>query len=120
MASKRFKIAIVDDHIPTVTTISNALEIAGFETIWAYTGEEGIALCKKEKPDLLVSDIKIDGGITGFEVIKSLSGQKVLFMTFDEGEAEKARKIRGSIGCLIKPVDNIELVNVVKKYFGIK
>jgi len=51
------KIAIVDDDRVTLAVIEKALILAGFWVYSAKDGEEGLELVKREKPDILISDI---------------------------------------------------------------
>ncbi len=51
------KIAIVDDDRVTLAVIEKALILDGFWVYSAKDGEEGLALVKREKPDILISDI---------------------------------------------------------------
>lgn len=41
-----------------------------FKTLIAITGEEGLELVKKEKPDLVILDLMLPG-IDGFQVLKN-------------------------------------------------
>jgi len=51
------KIVIVDDDRVTLAVIEKALILAGFWVYSAKDGEEGLELVKREKPDILISDI---------------------------------------------------------------
>lgn len=62
MAKK--KILVVDDETELVKAIQIRVEQAGYETLTAYDGQEGLAKAQKEKPDLIVLDLmlpKMDG-----------------------------------------------------------
>ena len=115
-----FLIAIVDDHIDTVVSISNYLEANGFRTVWAYTGEDALKLCKKESPALLLLDIRMPG-MNGFEVAKLLpKEQKIIFMIgFDELD-DRAKAFSNCIGTLQKPIDFGKMVSALRAHFGLK
>jgi len=51
------KIAIVDDDRVTLAVIEKALILDGFWVYSAKDGEEGLELVKREKPDILISDM---------------------------------------------------------------
>ncbi len=51
------KIAIVDDDRVTLAVIEKALILDGFWVYSAQDGEEGLELVKREKPDILISDM---------------------------------------------------------------
>lgn len=58
------KILLVEDENILASTLNSNLISAGFSTIVAKDGEEGLALALSEKPDLILLDIvlpKMDG-----------------------------------------------------------
>ena len=113
-------IAIVDDHVDTVVSISNYLEAQGFRTVWAYNGEDAIKMCKKDAPDILLLDIRMPG-MNGFEVAKLLPReQKIIFMTGFEGMEDKARAFGNCIGIIPKPIDFGKLIATLRAQFGLK
>lgn len=108
------KIALVNDHISTVTCLSNHLESSGFQTVWAYTPEDAIALYKKEKPDIMIIDWTM-GKIQGCELAKQMPGQKIFFTTTLDDLEEKCKKCKNCLGIVKKPVDAPELEARIKK-----
>ena len=112
-------IEIIEDNIYSVTSLSNYLENEGFRTIWAYNGKEGIELCKKKNPDLVIIDVKMKE-MSGFEVAKQISDKKVIFMTGEESLMEKAKKYKQSLGVVKKPVDHEEIIEIIKKKLKIE
>ena len=75
------KVVIADDHIQTVVNIANFLDFRGIKTFQAYNMKDSIELCKKEKPDLLIVDIKMYGIINGeCNIEKEIPQQKILFL----------------------------------------
>ena len=115
LIGKKIVIAIVDDHVQTAISLSQILEHEGFKTLQAYNGRDAIDLCKKEKPDLLILDIRMEG-MSGFEVARALPEQKILFMTgFDDITDAETAQYKNVVGLMRKPIDNQELVRVVKE-----
>lgn len=51
------KILIVDDDVDLVAVEKGILAREGYSVIVAPNGEEGLALARKEKPDLIILDI---------------------------------------------------------------
>jgi len=126
MASDKLKrnessimVAIVNNHIQSVTHLSNFLESKGYRTVWAYTGEAAIKLCEKERPDILFLDAQMPG-MSGFDVARSLPAQKILFMVADEDIGKKAAKFSNCIGVIRKPVDDGELDDFLRTAFKLK
>jgi len=113
-------IAVVNNHVQTAIGISNFLEEKGYRTVQAYTGKDAIALCEKERPDILFIDVQMPQ-VSGFDVARALPKQKVLFMvaSFD-GVGDKAKAFPNCIGVLFKPVDSAKLDEFLRKYFKLK
>lgn len=60
------KVLIVDDEHAIANSLAFILDLQGFMTRTAYSGEEGIELASIFRPDILVSDVFM-GGMTGLE-----------------------------------------------------
>lgn len=111
----RKTIEIVDNHIQSAISISNFLEFKGFRTLQAYEPEDAIEMAKKEKPDLIILDLNLNGP-SGKSVAKELPKTKVILMIADPKKYKKEKNI---IATIRKPVDNLELFEIVKKFFKI-
>ncbi len=109
------KIAIADDHVDTVTSISNYLEGNGIKTVWAYTADDAINLCKKEHPDLLVINFKMED-LTAPEIAHQLSFQKIVFMISRDFNKELP-KSENILGTIYKPIDPYALLEAILKMF---
>lgn len=112
-------VAIVNNHVHTVTHISNFLEGKGYRTVWAYGGKAAMALCEKERPDILILDAQMPE-TSGFDVARALPAQKILFMVADKGIGEKAKQFKNCVGTLHKPIDNRELDELLRSIFKLK
>lgn len=66
------KILIVDDDPDIVESTKVVLESRGYEVISASTGKEGLEKTKQEKPVLIILDIMMEKGDTGFDVCREL------------------------------------------------
>ncbi len=71
----RPRILVVDDDPNIAETIQQRLSYYGCEVIAAANGEEGLTKVAKEKPDLIVLDIKMPV-MNGHDMLKHLRGQK--------------------------------------------
>lgn len=65
------KILIIEDDLTQAMMYEVAFTNAGYETIVANNGKEGIAKAQSEKPDLIYCDMVL-GDITGQDVISTL------------------------------------------------
>jgi two-component system phosphate regulon response regulator PhoB len=69
------QILIIEDEPDIQLLIHNILTSNGFEVIKASTGEEGLVLAAKMKPDLIIMDIVMPG-LSGLEVCRLLKTKK--------------------------------------------
>lgn len=75
MAEKR--ILVIDDDPDLVQALEVILQREGMETLAAYDGQEGLAMAKSQKPDLVILDIMMEG-TDGFTVAKQMAGSDEL------------------------------------------
>lgn len=82
-------------------------------------GREGLANILREKPDLVLIDIKMPG-LNGLEVIEEakkqgFNGHFIILTGFSEFEYAKSAISMGVDGYLLKPIDEDELLEYVEK-----
>lgn len=70
-------IVVIDDEEDIRELIRYNLSKDGFEVACAVSGEEGVALVQREKPDLVILDLMLPG-IDGLEVCRRLKADPVL------------------------------------------
>lgn len=71
------KILIIEDDRDIVEMVEYNLKSEGYETVSALNGEEGIALARKHRPDLIILDIMLP--ITdGFGVCRALKNEDIM------------------------------------------
>lgn len=64
-------ILIVEDNERNLKLVRDVLQVKGYETLEALTGEDGIALATKHRPALILMDVQLPG-ISGIEALKIL------------------------------------------------
>jgi two-component system cell cycle response regulator DivK len=64
-------VLIVEDHEKNLKLARDVLQAKGYETLEARTGEEGVALARQRKPDVVLMDIQLPG-ISGIEAFGQL------------------------------------------------
>ena len=105
------KILIVEDDNYINNMIKDALEIAGYDCIQAFSGTEGLLLMK-ESPELVILDLMLPGK-NGEEVIrqiKSESDTPVIVVSAKDSVDSKIELLRlGADDYLTKPFDIKEL-----------
>ena len=68
---KKSKIAVIEDEADILEVIDYNLSKEGFDVCSALNGEEGLALVKKEGPDLVLLDLMLPG-LDGIEICRTL------------------------------------------------
>ena len=110
-------ILIIEDDRNIADLVRRYLDRAGFDTIVAYDGDEGLALAKSRAPRFVVLDVMLPG-VDGWEVCKALrkvSEVPILILTARADEMD--RVVGLSIGAddyVVKPFSPRELVERVK------
>jgi two-component system, cell cycle response regulator DivK len=64
-------ILIVEDNPKNLKLVRDTLQVKGYQTIEAETGEEGVRLAHERQPALILMDIQLPG-ITGVEALQRL------------------------------------------------
>lgn len=77
MATAKKKILIVEDEPFLSEMYQTKFESLGYAVLMAYNGEEGLAVMRKEKPDLVLLDI-IMPVMDGYEVLKVVRAEPQL------------------------------------------
>ena len=64
-------ILIVEDNPKNLKLVRDTLQVTGYRTIEAETGEEGVRLARERRPALILMDIQLPG-INGVEALRQL------------------------------------------------
>ncbi|WP_341939201.1 twitching motility response regulator PilH [Marinimicrobium sp. C2-29] len=104
------RVLIIDDSPTEIYKLSSMLEKQGHEALTAETGEDGIALAKKELPDVVLMDIVMPG-LNGFQATRQLSKSPetahipVIIVTTKDQQTDRVWGMRqGAKDFLVKPV----------------
>ncbi len=115
------RILIVDDERDIVKALTIRLRGAGYEIVTAFDGAQGIFMAHKEKPDLILLDIRMPAG-DGFSVAEKLKQSAdtlaipviVLTGSPEKNSEEKAMAV-GARFYVKKPYDPEELLDAIKR-----
>ena len=115
------RILIVDDERDIVKALMIRLQGAGYEVVTAFDGAQGVFMAHKEKPDLIILDIRMPAG-NGFSVAQRLKRSMhtftipVIFLTGSpEKNAEEKAMALGARFYIKKPYDPEELLDAIKR-----
>jgi len=73
-------ILIVEDNPKNLKLVRDSLQVKGYQTVEAETGEEGVRLAHERQPALVLMDIQLPG-INGVEALKRLRADPVTSST---------------------------------------
>ncbi len=110
-------ILIIDDEPRIVEICRDYLAAAGFTVMAAATGPAGLAMARRERPDLVVLDLMLPG-MDGLDVCRELrrdSNVPIIMLTARVEEADKLVGLElGADDYLTKPFSPRELVARVR------
>ncbi|HAV42777.1 TPA: diguanylate cyclase response regulator [bacterium] len=113
-------ILAIDDEVDITTIIKRALEVKGYKVETAASGQEGIKKAKELLPDLIISDIMMEG-MDGYEVCSRLKNDRrtrfipIIMLTAKDQIKDKITGMEsGSDDYLTKPFSFEELEARIK------
>lgn len=114
------KLLVVDDEQDVCFFVRNFFKDRNFIVYTANNGDEAISVTKKEKPDLILLDIKMPGGMDGIATLKHIKeldkNMKVIMVTAleDQDKVNEAYKL-GACDYITKPLALDYLEQAVSK-----
>lgn len=114
------RVLIIDDSPTEIFKMTEILINNGFQVLTAENAEAGVALAKREQPDLVLMDIVMPG-LNGFQATRQLSrdpetsGIPVIIVTTKDQETDRLWGQRqGAKGYLTKPIEARALINEIR------
>jgi DNA-binding NtrC family response regulator len=118
------KVLIVDDEPHIVRVLKYKLEHAGYEVLTAVNGIDGLEKFVKEKPAVVISDIKMPH-VDGQELYKMMEAVKkkdpyfVIVMTsLVDSDIHKWAKDKSNIHFVEKPFSPRNILNIINQHFS--
>ncbi|MBS0384004.1 MAG: PleD family two-component system response regulator, partial [Proteobacteria bacterium] len=121
------RILVVDDLEANRRLLQARLAADYYEVLLAQRGEEAVQLARRAKPDLILMDVMMPGGIDGYEACRRLKAQPetrhipVIILTTLDDRDNKVRGLQaGAEEFLTKPIDEVQLMARVKSLLSLK
>ena len=113
------KILLIDDEPDIVRVLSMSLKADGYDVIPAHSGTEGIEVFERERPDIVLTDIKMPGmdGIQVLKKIKSIEPQSEVIIITGHGDIDNTIEALqyGASDFINKPVRDEALAIALKR-----
>ena len=114
------RILIIDDDSAVLEILEEILKIEGHETFTACDGQEGMKLCHKQQPDLVITDIIMpekEGIETILEIRRYYPEIKIIAISgggrIDAENYLKIAKAFGAVQVFTKPLKREQLLKAV-------
>jgi len=114
-------ILIVEDNPKNLKLVRDTLQVKGYQTIEAGTGEQGVQLAREHHPALILMDIQLPG-ISGVDAFRQLRGDPatrsipVIAVTASVMARERQKVMAaGFDGFQGKPISVRELLTTIRQ-----
>ncbi|MDO8535637.1 MAG: response regulator [Candidatus Omnitrophota bacterium] len=117
------RILVVDDEPDILKILSLRLEKAGYDVIGGRDGREALDLARQMMPDLIILDVYLPD-INGDDIAKILKADKklkdipIVLVSATATSVSKRAKECSASGCIAKPFEPEELMDMVNKILG--
>ena len=115
------KILVADDDPIFLQFTRSLLEDRGYEVVTAEDGEQALAVVRRERPDLVVTDLVMPYK-NGLEIIREIRAEStlrhipVIVISMKDREVDIVQGLEeGADDYVVKPVHALELAARVKK-----
>ena len=113
------KILLIDDEPDIVRVLSMSLRADGYDVLPAHSGIEGIEVFEKERPDIVLTDIKMPGmdGIEVLKKVKSIRPRSEVIIITGHGDIDNTIEALqyGASDFINKPVRDEALAIALKR-----
>ena len=122
MSEEEKKVLLVEDNPKNRKLATDLLEVAGYVVLFAENAETGIALARKERPDVILMDVQLPAmdGLAAVDVIKNDEDLKDIPCVLISSSATRDDIVRYedslADGYIIKPIDTRSFAREVGGY----
>ena len=118
------RIVVADDSATMRMIVTTTLKSQGWDVVAASNGQDGLALARERRPDLVVTDwnMPVMGGLGFVQGLRADAATRhvpiLVLTTEDDDESKQAARALGVNGWIYKPVDPALLVEVAASHLG--
>ena len=90
------KILVIDDEVGIRNLLDTLLHRKGYDVVLADNGQKGLAIFRRERPDVVVLDLKMPGmdGFTVLQQVRSLNPKQPVIILTGAGTPEMEQQAR--------------------------
>ena len=113
------KLLLIDDERPILEMLDLSLTSEGYQVFTAENGNDGMEIFEREKPKLVITDIKMPG-VSGLEVLKRIRGSgqeaEVIIITgHGDMDSSIAALQNGASDFITKPIKDEALMVALER-----
>jgi YesN/AraC family two-component response regulator len=113
------KILVIDDEKPTLSMFRLFLSAYGYMVFTAENGAQGLEIFKKERPPIVLTDIKMPGmdGLTVLKQIKEINPKTEVIVITGHGDTDLAKQALDldAVDFINKPIKRENLDAALKR-----
>jgi len=116
------KILIVDDRLEVRELVEVTLRAKDYEILQASTGQKALEIVQVEKPDLILMDIMMPGGMDGLEATRILKNNPdtkdctIIILTAKGQMTDREKGLEaGADDYFVKPFSPLDLIKKVEE-----
>jgi two-component system, cell cycle response regulator DivK len=113
---------VIDDNENNLMLAKDLLEVAGFEVFGAENASSGIAIARKEKPDIIIMDVRLPDmrGSRAAKILRKDQATRdipIVFVTASVmGEGREEIKGITNTGFISKPINTRTFAKEISQY----
>jgi len=121
--NKQYRLLVVDDELSMLMLLETILKKEGFDVQTATSGEEALGKMKINTPNMVITDLFMDG-MNGMQLMESIHSKTPLLpVVILSGQAQIRDAVKathlGSSAFITKPIDRDKLVEQISRILNI-
>ena len=121
--AKEPHILYIEDERATFDLVNQALKLLGYRVVRANSGQQGLTMMKKQKPDLLLLDLMMPD-VNGWDVYRAVKTDEtladipviVITARLSDYDRTVIADLPEADGYIVKPFDVEQVVQIVQNF----